>query len=519
MELLDLGRQPVSAERPTGEDVRYEPDFEALQQEIDKLSGLSGPVGVDWNKVASLSSAILAGKSKNLLVAVYLAEALRQTRQLDGFMVGVRILGDLVNTFWDTLHPPKSRMKGRVNALAWWYERSNAFLTDLRPEPLPQETIDSLRAALRALDAFLLDKLDDGPIISRLIEYVDMLPVQAPPQASQANLANQTSPSEPAKTGSAPGSELPPTPSLGAGTAADLEKLLDFGLQQVGRVAAGLLVLDQADPLAYRLLRISAWASVTALPKAEAGKTLLPPPDQAARESLQRLAAAGDHAGVVQTVESNVPQSLFWLDLSRFAVQAFAALGDKYQAAMAAVRDETVSYIRRLPGIETLAFVDGTPFADRETRAWLKDAAGSASKEPAHPAGAGPEQEIAEALAEAAELFKKHKPAQALGLVHDGLVHAASARQRLLWRIALVELLSRTSAPEIARPHCREILRLMEEHRLEEWEPALALQGLSVVHGCLEDDGSEDSRLLAAEVMDKLARVGPAQALELLGKA
>ncbi|MFO7595653.1 MAG: type VI secretion system ImpA family N-terminal domain-containing protein, partial [Desulfocurvibacter africanus] len=204
MELLDLGRQPVSAERPTGEDVRYEPDFEALQQEIDKLSGLSGPLGVDWNKVVSLSSAILAGKSKNLLVAVYLAEALRQTRQLDGFMIGVRILGDLVDTFWDTLHPPKSRMKGRVNALAWWYERSNAFLTDLRPEPLPQETVDSLRAALRALDAFLVDKLDDGPIISRLVEYVDMLPVQAPPQASQAsqanqaNQANQTSPSEPA---------------------------------------------------------------------------------------------------------------------------------------------------------------------------------------------------------------------------------------------------------------------------------------------------------------------------------
>ncbi|MEG6550655.1 type VI secretion system domain-containing protein, partial [Desulfocurvibacter africanus] len=162
---------------------------------------------------------------------------------------------------------------------------------------------------------------------------------------------------------------------------------------------------------------------------------------------------------------------------------------------------------------------DGTPCADRETRAWLKDAAGSASTAPADPAGAGPEQEIAKALAKAAELFKKHKPAQALGLVHDGLVHATSARQRLLWRIALVELLTRISAPEIARPHCREILRLKEEHRLEEWEPALALQGLSVVHGCLEDDGSEDSRLLAAEVMDKLARVGPAQALELLGKA
>ena len=40
MELSELGRNPISEQEPAGKDVRYEPDFEALSQEVEKLSSL-----------------------------------------------------------------------------------------------------------------------------------------------------------------------------------------------------------------------------------------------------------------------------------------------------------------------------------------------------------------------------------------------------------------------------------------------------------------------------------------------
>jgi len=35
MELIELGKEPISPEQPAGEDVRYDPVFEELQAEID----------------------------------------------------------------------------------------------------------------------------------------------------------------------------------------------------------------------------------------------------------------------------------------------------------------------------------------------------------------------------------------------------------------------------------------------------------------------------------------------------
>ena len=68
MDLLSLGKEPVNADQPAGSDVRYDPEFEELQAEIDKLSNPSATDGTDWNKVTKLASEILATKAKDILV-------------------------------------------------------------------------------------------------------------------------------------------------------------------------------------------------------------------------------------------------------------------------------------------------------------------------------------------------------------------------------------------------------------------------------------------------------------------
>ena len=51
--------------------------------------------------------------------------------------------------------------------------------------------------------------------------------------------------------------------------------------------------------------------------------------------------------------------------------KALEGLGADYAAALHAVRAEVRLFTSRLSGVEQLAFSDGTPFADAETKAWL----------------------------------------------------------------------------------------------------------------------------------------------------
>lgn len=119
MKVRELGQNPISPDNPSGNDAHYEPEFEQLQQEIDKLSIVSAAGdSTDWKKVTSLSVTILSEKSKDLLVAVYLVTGLTKTHGFEGFAVGVAFLKDLVENFWETMYPPKRRMRGRLNALS-----------------------------------------------------------------------------------------------------------------------------------------------------------------------------------------------------------------------------------------------------------------------------------------------------------------------------------------------------------------------------------------------------------------
>jgi len=165
MELLDLGKKPISGSKPAGEDVSFEAEFEALQNEIEKLSSPTASSGVDWNKVSKLSIIILCEKSKNLLVGAYLCIALLKTRGFDGFEKGIRILADLIEHFWDNMYPPPKRMKGRRNAIAWLIVKIQETIAEREPEKWPKERRDSLMDDLDAIDVFLGDHMDDAPMM------------------------------------------------------------------------------------------------------------------------------------------------------------------------------------------------------------------------------------------------------------------------------------------------------------------------------------------------------------------
>jgi type VI secretion system protein VasJ len=181
------------------------------------------------------------------------------------------------------------------------------------------------------------------------------------------------------------------------------------------------------------------------------------------------------------------------------------------------VSQETAFFLLRLPGIENLSFSDGSPFADADTRQWLKSiglGAGAASGQPGPSAGTGEGDRMAEAVRKAEELAKKKLP-EAVSSVQQELRSSFAKRDQLLWRMALSRILVKAKKVELALPHLEAILCDIDLYRLEEWDPDLAVKGLRMVWSGFSTQSDESSRERAADVLNRLAKLDPAGVLSL----
>ncbi|MBF0527908.1 MAG: type VI secretion system protein TssA [Deltaproteobacteria bacterium] len=523
MDLLELGKVPISGDNSAGIDAKYEPDYDALQKEIDKMSSATSGGGIDWKRVITLSSDILASKSKDLQVATYLAAGLIQTQALDGLNSGVIVLKDLIENFWENLYPPKKRLRGRINALSWWMDRCIAFFQSYETNALPEEKVQSLRDAIMGLDSSLADKVEDGPIISKLMEYVNRLPVQqaAPSAPAAGTTAPTTTATTAAGTGALPSSGSAGVPSTVAApkSSADADQAMQAGLDLFLKAADFLRTQDPSNPLSYRLARIAAWFTLDRLPMADGNKTLIPAPDSMIRNVIDNLVAGRQFLDVVQAAESRVTEFIFSLDFSRLSADALEQLGGQFRIASQAVVMETIALIQRLPGLENLTYDNGTPFADKETKAWLKANAPSSDHGGISAGGGGDSEqaEVVTAMGQVQEFLKDKKLAEALGLLNDKLRRGASGRGRMLWSISLARTLSDIGQFALARAYFDQLMSIIDEHKLETWEPDLAWNAMSVAYNGLISEDDPDGREMTRALLNRLVRINPAEALKLVG--
>jgi type VI secretion system protein ImpA len=118
---------PISDENPSGELLSYSGIYdeirEARRADIDAAQG-------DWQhelkvadfaQVINLSVPALTSQTKDLQIAVWLAEALSKRHGFVGLRDGLRLASQLQNNFWETLHPEidEGDMEGRANAIEW----------------------------------------------------------------------------------------------------------------------------------------------------------------------------------------------------------------------------------------------------------------------------------------------------------------------------------------------------------------------------------------------------------------
>lgn len=107
---VDALLEGVSAELPCGEDLEYDPDFGELERATQgKPEQTMGDTTVpaedpDWSDVDKRAVALLS-RTKDLRVALYLAQAELHTSGLVGFADSLRLVRNLIEQYWDTVHP------------------------------------------------------------------------------------------------------------------------------------------------------------------------------------------------------------------------------------------------------------------------------------------------------------------------------------------------------------------------------------------------------------------------------
>jgi type VI secretion system protein VasJ len=521
MDLAELGKKPIRPDQPAGDDARYDPLYEELQAEVDKFSSPSASGALDWEKVVRLSSGILSEKSKDLLVASYLAVALIQTKKFEGVEIGSRIYRDLVEGHWDTLFPTKTRMRGRVAAIEWWAEKAEGVLEQLPKGPFAEARIAALNEDLRKVDQLLSEYLEDGPSIRPLLDFVGTLEAIPPPPEPKAPepppaLADSTPPEGTLGTlraePSAPHVEEGPVEISSMETAFSV---LGNALGDVARVAGYLREENLSNPAGYRLSRVAAWSGVDSLPPSEGGRTILPAPYNIL--NLRSLAAGGNEEAVVRAAEENLPECIVWLDLNFWEAEALARLGEEYQGAAEAVRGETSLLLRRLPGLEDLKFSDGTPFAADDTREWLKGLSAGAGGSAEGSVGVSADP-AAKGVSQARELISEGRTTEAVRRMQQGLRGATSRKDAFCWRVALCRLLLETPEARFAVPHIEEILREIDLFHLEEFDPELALKGLKVAWEGFRVNADLVPEEKVLEIGGRIARVDVSAAISLGGE-
>lgn len=122
-DLLD----PISADSPTGKYLRHDPLYDKIKEA--RREDKAGPQGdwsierkvADWPLTIALTSDALATKTKDLQLAVWLAQALLRYEGVASFREGLDLISKLLEMYWEGIYPQPEDgdLEPRVGPLEW----------------------------------------------------------------------------------------------------------------------------------------------------------------------------------------------------------------------------------------------------------------------------------------------------------------------------------------------------------------------------------------------------------------
>jgi type VI secretion system protein ImpA len=132
---------PISDDAPAGEDLAFSSELDAIalartfdDPSLDQGEWVTELKEADWDFVATRCAALLKNKSKDLRLAVWLAEAAAKQDHLRGLAESLRVLAGLCDDYWDLGLYPESDdgdHDQRIGNLSWILGRIPTLLREM----------------------------------------------------------------------------------------------------------------------------------------------------------------------------------------------------------------------------------------------------------------------------------------------------------------------------------------------------------------------------------------------------
>lgn len=451
---------PFAGELPCGRDPGYEDAFFELKDEAAKLTG------IDDALIVRSCEQLIRETGKDLRVAGYYTFARLRQDGPAGFADGLELSAALVDRFGVALLPARAETKkGALEILA------TTRMVDLL-ESRGEFTPTDLERAIAALNL----------LVTRTGEW---------PEAARPNLQPLVARFE--RNGESPRSadqeaDSPQQTSQGAtgkatGAVSSTRDLLD----QARMMATWLRDQENGYLPSVRLVRSVRWDTLHEVPPADAQfRTRLVPPRTELRQQMKRLVLQKHWHELLERVEGAFMEGVnhLWFDLQYFQHVALDHVGAPYNAWRELLRADFALFLERLPGIERLAFNDGTAFADDTTLEWIarhavvRDLEAGETVAPL-PVSADSDDGAAgdwpEIEAQARDLAASQSLAAAFAWL-EALPGLRTERQRYLQRFVMARLADHTGRTDAALPLLAELDAATQTVPLVRWEPALAFE-------------------------------------------
>ncbi|MGR7525734.1 type VI secretion system protein TssA [Klebsiella aerogenes] len=502
---------PLAAGNGAGDDPTYEDDFQLMREEINKLSG------TDTDVLCRLAESILTQHARDIRVVTWYTLA-RLLRDGDaGLTDGILLLTAMLSQAGAHCHPQRST--ARLAALDWLNSERVLDALARWPDVTREETARTAAALCQLERALECLPEAERPTFAGLLRTLETR------LAGSGGLDTPVASSGPDSAGESTHS----TPASGAAVPEAAAVKSEVELVRQLRVLSGWVVEQPQGWLAaHRMMKAARWDLVAQLPALDAsGRTRLLPPKADYRAQLKRLYLQQSWVELVEQADGMFTEggNRFWLDLQWYLWQGLSRAGSPWEQWADYILSDLKLLLRRLPGLETLAWNDGTPLADEVTLNWIaekvNDEMPGFGDEPAVVNG-GQTDDIFALEAEAMEKGDRDGPEAALVWLQNR-PEMVSPRSRWLLRLLMARVAEQYGRNELALHLLGELSDSAPQLTLSEWEPGLLfdVQARRLRLLRLKAGRSESDKARFAPEMDALLAgliaLDPARAMVLCG--
>lgn len=505
--LWDNWLHPFTSGSETGDDPAYDDNFLLMREEINKISG------TDSARLCELARKCLCECAKDIRVVTWYVQARLSRDGEKGLAEGLLLLVAMLTRYGQACHPqrPVARKAAMewlnsakvIDALLLWPEvdRNDAGLT-AGAINLLQSAVADWPEAEKPSFAGLCTALENRLARSGGMEALV-------PQNSSA----QDHGREPAH------SDSPQLSAVKSG-----RDLLD----QAKLLSRWLSEQPQGWLASHRLIKTVRWDTVNQIPPLDSsGRTRLVPPKPEYRAQLKRLYLQKNWTELVEQASQMYCEGVnhFWFDLQWYLWQGLSHAGQPWDTWTDSVLCDLRLLLKRLPGLEGLAWNDDTPFADEVTTAWIAEKVneeGLMYGDELATVVNGPADDVLLLESEAMEKGDTEGPEAALTWLQSrpGM---DTPRHRWLIRLLMARVAEQYGRNEMALHLLGELTICAPQLTLGDWEPGLLFEiqarRLKLLRLKAGRSESDKARLMPEmeSLIAGLIAIDPARAMVLCG--